>query len=123
LRLLRSFRYAVQGAAHQLQSEPNAIIQLALAIAAVMLGVWLTLSAVEWVAVVLAIALVMALEAMNTAVEVLADCVTSQRDPQIKIVKDVAAAAVLFAAIGASITGVIVFVPKLLCRMTGTVGE
>lgn len=71
----------------------------------------------------LAISLVMSMEAMNTAMEVLCNRVTAERDPQIGNAKDVAAGAVLFAAIGASLTGLIVFVPKLLQVLTGTTVE
>lgn len=121
MQLLRSFRYAFQGAAHQLRNEANAKIQFALAVAAVVLGAWLRLNTLEWIAVVLAIALVMSMEAMNSAVEMLCNRVSAERDPQIGTVKDIAAGAVLFAAIGASLTGLIVFVPKLLHVLTGTV--
>ena len=70
----------------------------------------------EWALLVLASALVLSAEAMNTAVEKLADRVSPERHPLVRDAKDVAAAAVLISAIGAAVLGALVFVPALLRR-------
>jgi diacylglycerol kinase len=89
-------------------------LHLCAALAVVALGVWIGLLWWEWIAVVLAIALVMACEAINTSLEIVCDLITKEFHPQIRDAKDIAAAAVLLAAIGAAIVGAIVFIPHLL---------
>ncbi|RZL39835.1 MAG: diacylglycerol kinase family protein, partial [Pedobacter sp.] len=74
---------------------------------------YLNLSALEWIAIISAIAIVFAAEIFNSAIEKLADVVTSEINPQIKIVKDLAAAGVLVTAILAVLIGAIIFLPKL----------
>jgi diacylglycerol kinase len=86
------------------------------AIFAVTLGVGFRLSVDEWRWIVLAIGWVWMAEAFNTAIERLADAVTLERDPQIGLVKDLAAAGVLLSAIGAAMIGLLVFGPHLLPR-------
>ncbi|GHT22368.1 hypothetical protein AGMMS4957_12480 [Bacteroidia bacterium] len=58
--------------------------------------------------------LVFAAEAINTSIEILADVVSPERHPQIKLVKDIAAGAVFLLAIAAAIVGLIVFLPKII---------
>jgi diacylglycerol kinase (ATP) len=65
------------------------------------------------VVLVLAVALVLSLEALNTALEAVVDLVSPQMHPLAKQAKDTAAGAVLIGAIGAAIGGCIIFVPKL----------
>lgn len=84
---------------------------------AVALGLWLDISAMEWVAVVVLIGLVLAMEAVNSAVEALCDKVSPQRDPLIEKSKDLAAAAVLLVALAAFVCGLIIFLPKILIRL------
>jgi diacylglycerol kinase len=62
----------------------------------------------------LCIALVLALEAVNSAIEYLADKISPEQDPLIGKAKDIAAGAVLIAAIGAAIIGSLIFIPKLI---------
>ena len=100
LRLIRSFRFAFEGAAYLLRTQPNARLHLLAGIAVVLVCAFLKLTSVEWALIALAIAIVWMAEAFNTAVETLANRVTIEREPQIKIVKDVAATATLFAATG-----------------------
>ena len=95
------------------RTQANVRIHLAIAVLAVLAGFWLGLSRLEWVAVVLCIALVPALEAVNTALEFLTDLVSPEIHPLAGKAKDVAAAAVLLAAIGGAAVGLIVFLLKL----------
>lgn len=111
---LLSFKYAFKGLAALASSEPNFQIHLAAAAAVVFLGFLLDISAVEWCLALLCFAAVLAAEALNSAVEKLADIVSPDRDPRIGRVKDMAAGGVLAAAIMAAAIGAILFVPKIV---------
>ena len=110
----RSFKYAFQGFGHFLRSQHNAWIHAVAAVVVLAAGWWLDISALEWCAIVLAIALVISAELMNTAIEFLVDLVSPEYNELAGKAKDVAAAGVLIMAIAAAIIGVIVFGPKLL---------
>lgn len=111
---LRSFGHAFAGIGVMLRNEPNAWIHCFAAVAVIVAGILLRISAWEWVAVVFAIGLVLAAEAFNSAIEQLSDVVQPEWDARIKDVKDLAAGAVLFCAIAAAVIGCIVFIPKIL---------
>lgn len=107
----RSFRHAFRGIATVIWTQPNARIHLLATACAIALGFYCGLSRVEWCVIVLAIALVWITEAINTAIEFLADEVTRERREGIGRAKDVGAGAVLLAAITAVVLGALVFVP------------
>lgn len=109
-----SFKYALEGLFVMFKEERNARIHLIMAIGSIVGGVYFNLSLTEWIFLVFAIGLVIALELINTAIENLADFVSPERNEKIKKVKDLAAGAVLVGAIGAFIIGLIIFLPKLL---------
>jgi diacylglycerol kinase (ATP) len=113
LGLARSFGWAFAGVWQMLRRQRNAQIHLLITILVLVFGVVLRVSAGEWVALVLAIALVLALEALNTALEAVVDLASPQIHPLAKHAKDTAAGAVLIGAIGAAIAGCIIFLPKL----------
>ena len=96
------------------KEERNAIIHLIIAIRSIVGSFYFNLSLSEWIFLVFAIVLVIALELINTAIEKLADFVSPERNEKIKKVKDLAAGAVLVGAMGAFIIGLIIFLPKLL---------
>ena len=68
----------------------------------------------EWIAIGFCIAFVIAMEMLNTAIEKLCDVVHQEVHPGIKKVKDIAAGAVLISAIFSLITGLIIFLPKII---------
>jgi diacylglycerol kinase (ATP) len=74
-----------------------------------------TLGLKKWVAiaVVFSIAFVWIAEMLNTAIEKSMDFISTQKHPQIKLIKDISAGAVLIATIAAVIVGCIIFIPKL----------
>ncbi len=113
----RSFRYAWQGIATLVREEHNSRIHLCAAAAAILAGIWVGLERWEWVAVVMCIALVIAAEAFNSAVEAVCDRFGAERHPLIGKAKDTAAAGVLLTAAGAAVTGGIIFIPPLLKRI------
>ncbi len=115
----RSFVHAGRGIALLLAREPNARIHLAAGVAAGALGAWLGLSPGEWCWIALAIALVWVAEGLNSALEALADVAHPEADPRVGSAKDVAAGAVLVAAIASLVIGALVFGPRLAARWGG----
>jgi diacylglycerol kinase (ATP) len=109
-----SFKYAFNGIFLLLKNEHNAWIHAFAAVMAVGAGLYFRITKHEWIAVVLAIAMVFAAEAFNSAIEVLVDKISPGYDKTAGKIKDLAAGAVLITAIAAAITGLIVFVPHLI---------
>ena len=113
----RSFRSALEGMRVLVGSQRNAWVHLAATVAVVALGLYLGLSAAQLALVTVAVASVWTAEAINTTFELLADAVAPEFNPLIGKAKDVAAGAVLIAAIGAAAIGLLVFVPEIADRM------
>jgi diacylglycerol kinase len=110
----RSFVFAWAGIVDFFKNHRNAQFHLFATIILVVLGFYFGLSKLEWMAIVVCIFMVTALEAMNSAVEYLTDLVSPDYHPLAGKVKDMAAGAVLLAAMGAAIIGIMVFGPYLL---------
>ncbi|MEZ0539244.1 diacylglycerol kinase family protein [Fibrella arboris] len=113
-KFFRSFQFAARGIVDLFRFENNAKIHLLAALVVAGAGYWLKLSALEWAMISTQIGLVIAAESVNTALEKLADRVTTERDPLIGAAKDLSSGAVLIVAIVALVVGLIIFVPKLL---------
>ncbi len=111
---LDSFKYAFHGILYLIRSQQNARIHVLMACVAVGLGLWLKISNYDWILVTFCIAGVIGAEAFNTAIETLCDTLHPKTHPKIKLVKDLAAAAVLLISIGALIAGIFIFLPKLI---------
>lgn len=111
---LRSFYYAAIGIKQFFRQEHNARIHLAAAIVAGLLAWRLKVSRGEAIALVIVIGLVWVTEMLNTCIEKAMDMITREHHPQVKIIKDLAAGAVLIAAITAVIVGSFIFIPKFL---------
>ncbi len=111
---LKSFVFAAQGIKFFFVTQPHAKVHLVLALLAVGSGWVLEISRTDWLAVVLAIGLVLVAEATNTALEELVNFVSPDYHKQAGIVKDVAAGAVLLAAIIALVVGLLVFIPPII---------
>lgn len=110
---LKSLTHAWSGLCELMLTEANARIHLAATLAVLALGLLLGLEPWEWVAIILATALVWTAEALNTALERLADAVTRDIHPSIRAAKDLAAGAVLVAALAAAMVGALVLGPRL----------
>lgn len=110
----RSFGYAGRGLRVLVAGQHNAWIHLGLTLAALGLGFALGISALEWLAIVIVIGGVWTAEAINTAIELLADAAVPEQHPKVGQAKDVAAGAVLVAAVAALVVGAIVFLPRLV---------
>ncbi|GGH07099.1 diacylglycerol kinase family protein [Pedobacter zeae] len=110
---IRSFKYAFNGLKLFFINDHNGRVHLFAALAAIALSFYLKISRIEWIAVLSVISMVFVAEIINSSIEKLADVVSPDYHPKIKVVKDLAAAAVLVAAILAAAVGAIVFIPKL----------
>ncbi len=110
---LKSFRYAWRGLAVLLKTQHNSRIHLAATAVVTITGFMLRLPADRWCLLIVAMALVWITEAVNTAIELLADVVSPEHHPVIGKCKDVAACAVLISAAAAAAIGAIVFLPAL----------
>ncbi len=108
-RRISSFACAIKGAAFLIRSQPHARIHLAATGAVFVLGLALNLQRLEWCLLIIAIMVVWVAEGMNTALEVIADAVHPGHHPLIGRAKDVAAAAVMIAAVGAVLIGILIF--------------
>lgn len=111
---IRSFGYAFEGIFYTLRTQRNMRVHLGIGLVAAALGLWLGISGVEWAVLLVMMALVLTLEMVNTVVETLVDMVTDRFHPLAKVAKDVAAGAVLVAAILAVGVGLFLFLPRLL---------
>lgn len=111
---MRSFAFACNGLKICFASETNFKIHVLLTVVAATLGIGLSISAAEWLAILFCIVLVLAMEMMNTAVEKLCNVVQKDIHPGIKAVKDIAAGAVMVAAGCSMVTGFIIFTPKII---------
>lgn len=116
---IESFRYAFAGIWYTLKTQRNAQIHVAIAGVIIMLGLALKLTLTEWAIIALTTGFVWATEMLNTVAEAAMDYATADFDPQVKIVKDVAAGAVLIAAITAVAVGLLILGPPLLSWFTG----
>jgi diacylglycerol kinase len=111
---LKSFTFALNGLKILLREEHNARIHAAAVVCVTVAGFLLHISAAEWTVAVACFGLVIALEAVNSAIENICDFVSPQQNETVRKVKDLSAAAVLIAAICAAIAGVIIFLPKIV---------
>lgn len=110
---LRSFRFASVGLWTMLRTQHNAWVHAAATLVVITTGLSLRIAAIDWCLIVLSIMAVWSAEALNTAFEFLADVASPEYHPTVKHAKDVAAAAVLIAAIGSVAIGLLVFGPGL----------
>lgn len=109
-----AFVYAFRGIVWVASTQRNMKIHLAAAGAVLVAAVWFGLSTAETALLVLAVALVMVAETINTALEKVVDMVTERYHPLARIAKDAAAGAVLLAAFFAAVVGGLVFLPYII---------
>ncbi|HXA02196.1 MAG TPA: diacylglycerol kinase family protein [Cytophagaceae bacterium] len=113
IKTLQSFRYAIRGIWLVFRNENNAKIHLLATLVVLCAGFYFNLTRKEWLGLFLAIALVWICEAFNTAIEKLVNLAHPGYSRQAGEIKDIAAGAVLIAAIFSIITALIIFIPKL----------
>jgi len=110
-RMYYSFRAAVNGIAYVARHETNFRIHLVFVLLVISGGWLFSISSMNWMMLFLSMAFVLCAEIFNTSIEVLCNKVQPAQDPLIRIIKDVAAGAVLLSAIAAIVIGLIIFLP------------
>ena len=106
---LSGFKYAQEGILHCFRTQPHMRIHFFTLVAVLISGLLLKLDSRDMLALIFAITLVIVAEMVNTAIEKIVDMVTESYSPVAKLAKDVAAGAVLVAAMNAIIAGVLIF--------------
>lgn len=108
---LKSFKYAISGIGLMIKSQHNAWIHAVATLLVVFFGWFFHLHAPQWCILVLAIMAVWTAEALNTALEFMADVASPEFHPLIEKAKDVAAGAVLISAIGTVVIAILILGP------------
>jgi diacylglycerol kinase (ATP) len=124
--VLQSFNYAFEGVIHALRTQRNMRIHFALAAGVLVLAFIYDVTRLELIALMIAIAFVLIAEMVNTAVEATIDLSTPSFDPLAKIAKDMAAGAVLIAAVNAVAVGYLVLADRLAspsARLVNRLGD
>ena len=111
---IRSLGYAASGIYQFFRRERNGQIQGVIALLVIAAGFFFNVTKTEWVALLVCTGLVVSLEMLNSAIERICNMYTTEFHPAIKIIKDVAAAAVLWSAVLSLVIGLLIFVPYLI---------
>ena len=109
----KSFGFAFKGIRGFFWQEPNARLHLVATLAVLSAGIFCSITNNEMIALVVVTGFVWAAEIINTAIERIMDFISTDRDPKIELIKDLAAGAVLVSAITAIVVAALVFIPKL----------
>lgn len=113
--LREAVHHALDGIGFAFTSERSLRIQFGIFLIVIILGIYLQISLNDFAIIMGISALVFSLELINTAIEKSMDVISNgEYDERIKIIKDVAAGAVLIAAIFAIVEGALIFIPKLM---------
>jgi diacylglycerol kinase (ATP) len=114
--VIDSFNYAFEGIIHVLRTQRNMRIHLAIGVAVIVFALWENVEKFELIALLISITFVLIAEMINSAIEGAVDIATTSFDPMAKLAKDIAAGAVLIAAINALAVGYLVFANKVANR-------
>jgi len=109
-----SFTSATRGVAYTLRTQRNTWIELAAALVVVAAGLWLRIEPLAWAILAVTIATILALEAVNSAIEAVVDLVSPDYHELARTAKDCAAGAMIFAVLGSLGVAVAIFGPPLL---------
>ena len=111
--MIANFRFAAQGIKLSFE-ERNIRIHYLAANCAIIAGYILNISLIEWIAIFIVIGMVISLEMVNTAIEIVVDMVCPDHNEFAGKAKDIAAGAVLIAAMASVAVGSIIFIPKIM---------
>ncbi len=115
---LKNVSDAAAGIKYFIKNERSARIQAVIIILVLVAGFTFNLSNIEWAVILLCIALVYSLEMVNTAIERVCNLYSEAYHPLIKIIKDVAAGAVLFSVCIAIVIGMLILLPYVKIYIT-----
>jgi len=110
----KSFTYAFNGIRLLFLEEHNSRIHAVAAICAIIAGILLKISIIEWIALTFAIGFVFVVETLNSCVENTTDLISLEKSDKIKRIKDLSAAAVLISSLSALVIGGLIFIPKIV---------
>jgi len=111
---IKSFSYALAGLRQFVLREHNARVHVAATVGVIIVALVIGVTHTEAAILAIVTGLVWVAEILNTCIEHLADHITKERHPEIMIIKDLAAGAVLIAAITAVIVALFIFIPKII---------
>lgn len=111
---IKSVKFAVLGAYKLITTEHSVMVQSSLAVLMTIAGFYFKISREEWMMQILVFGLVLAVEGLNTAVEKIADFIHPDFHERIGFIKDIAAGAVMFAAMSAIAVGALIYIPKIM---------
>ena len=112
-KFLQSASYAIKGIREALSGQRHLRFHVGAALVVVAAGIGFDISAGEWGLLIFAIGLVLVAELLNSAIESLVDLIEPKQHPLAGKAKDIAAGAVLIAAIAAALIGLFVFTKYL----------
>lgn len=113
-KMVNSFKYAFEGFTSSFKTERNMKIHIIIMILVIIAGILLKINKYEWIICIICFSIVIGGELFNTAIETVVDIVMPHKNEKAKLAKDISASGVLILAIGATIIGLIIFVPKIL---------
>ncbi len=111
--LIDSFNNAISGIMYAVRKERNIKIHITAAVSVLLLSLFFKLTRVEFLIVCLTIGIVIICELFNTAVEAIVDIIVDVYHPKAKVVKDVAAGAVLVAAFISLVVAYFIFFDRV----------
>jgi diacylglycerol kinase (ATP) len=111
---IKSVKYAARGAWFLLTNEHSIIAQTIIGVLVTILGLLMDLNSTEWLFQILAIAIVIISESLNTAIEEIANFIHPNYHEKIGLIKDIAAGASFFAALFSICIGLIIYLPKFI---------
>lgn len=112
--LIQSFKYAFRGLISATRTGRNLKIMLVCFILVIAAGILLSITMLEWIALLVCSFVVISLELVNTSIETTVDLCTTDHHPLAKKAKDIAASAVLIASIASFIIACIIFIPRII---------
>lgn len=113
-RFLNSFKYSFEGISYAYKKEQSLTIHFIMVILVIVFGLLLKISYLEWLICFILMGIVLATELINTSIEAVIDLISPSRHPLAKIAKDTASAAVFIFSTVSFISGLIIFVPKII---------
>lgn len=113
-----SFKHAIEGICYTFTSQPNFRFHLIAMIAVILMGIYFSISSVEWLILFFTFNTVIVAEMLNTSVEYMVDLITLERREDAKHAKDVSAGMVLVSAIFAVVIGLYIFLPKIISNIS-----
>jgi diacylglycerol kinase (ATP) len=114
--IIDSFNFAFEGIIHVLRTQRNLRIHFAIAFVVLVAALIVNVTKLELIALMISVAFVLIAEMLNSALEAAIDIATTSFDPMAKLAKDIAAGAVLIAAVNAVAVGYLVFAGKVADR-------